>query len=1270
MEERIISGKYELQREIASGGMGMVYHAIDIALRREVAIKALHARYSGDPSFDQRFLQEARGLARLDHPNIVRIYGVEKEEGTHYIVMEYFPGQDLKHILREHGPLPLSKALHIALEITKALAYAHQKNIVHRDIKPGNILVGEQDQIKITDFGIAAVLDEPGTTLAGTVLGTPEYMSPEQAKGERVDAGSDLYSLGIVFYEMLTKKTPYQGLTGHSIVGKLAYDESEPDLNFPENIPESLQYLIQGLTKKKSEQRLKDARLVLETLKDHQDKLESFLTEPALEDTILVPPPSEESLRTSLEILGEPEGIPETPPPPEPPVSDTPPSKKLDDQRISSSPRRSLTFISIGSLFVIGIVLLILYTLPSTLKMQEEKKQPTRVEEPGKPKPDTAVLKALGALEQVQREYGSEYERQKKTTQSLGAKIDALYGLIKKIHVQGLLEGSQTMIESAGKRLVTLGEEVREEKTRRKKSQEVLARKAKKALKQPDTVIVGELEKPQREQIQALRSEVVTAQQNLKEQQSSFQSNVEAKLAEVKALLADTEGEIAETKRRETEARAKVKAKKEREAAEQEKQVGSAISATESLKDELQKAQSTQQANTASLLGQTDTLLTTIQGLVPALDPEGSQQQLEAAQQRANDLRQQIRDEQRRQGAAAEAQSERVVAALTEATRVSKGTLDAEQRRTLKEISEAIQAAQHDLEQGRTSFTRESEAKLEAVIGALEEKKGEIAEARRRNAEALAKAKTQKEKEEAERQIRVNAIISTLEGLNRDLHMIQSVQLETTNSLIDHTDKLLASIQALAPAIDPEGSERKLEAAKPLLSALRQKIGEEQTRQEAAAQIRSGRVAAALTEADRLFEEQLEAEQRRTLEELPGQIQSTHQALGQMEAAFKRESNAKMASVTAAMAEKERMIADAKQRKAEALAKAQAQKEKEEADRQKLVTAALERLEGLNGELQEVQSAQEAKTKSLLGQADTILATIQSISTSSNLVQSQQQLEAVELQVADLRQQIRAEHERQEVSAQALSENVSASITEAERISRGKIDEAQRQSIQEIADAIKSAQQQLQAKGASFTQKADDNLATLTAELEQKREAVIVAKRQLEEAEAKRLAAIELEERKEAERKEAERKKAERKEAERKEAERKEAERKKAERKEQENRLRLEEDKRRVAIQRKNLEEKLDHFRSAYENRDLNTLQQTTNMDVSRINQLKIMFKAYSTIEIDTEIQNVTDIDASAKIVITKLIDTKGKNVKPSPILRETIIRIPKEGNTWGKIQW
>jgi serine/threonine-protein kinase len=130
MEERILSGKYSIQREIASGGMGMVYHAIDLTLRREVAIKVLHDKYGGDPSFDKRFVQEARGLARLDHPNIVRIYAVEKEDGTHYIVMEYFPAQDLKHLLREHGPLPLLKALHIASEITRGLAYAHQKNIV------------------------------------------------------------------------------------------------------------------------------------------------------------------------------------------------------------------------------------------------------------------------------------------------------------------------------------------------------------------------------------------------------------------------------------------------------------------------------------------------------------------------------------------------------------------------------------------------------------------------------------------------------------------------------------------------------------------------------------------------------------------------------------------------------------------------------------------------------------------------------------------------------------------------------------------------------------------------------------------------------------------------------------------------------------------------------------------------------------------------------------------------------------------------------------
>lgn len=292
MAEQIFSGKYLVQREIARGGMGVVYLALDQTLHRQVAIKVLHAHYMGDASFAQRFLREARAMARLNHENIIQIYAVEEDQGNHYIVMEYFPSKELKQLLKDHGPLDLAGALRFAIAMTRALTYAHGKGIIHRDIKPGNMMIGEGDILKLTDFGIAAALGESSATVTGTIMGTPEYMSPEQARGDKVDAGTDMYSLGMVLYEMLTGSTPYKGLAGQTIMGKLAYSQEAVEWPFPEHIPSSLRYLICSMTKKMREERFADSSVILETLKGHLDQLTS----------LVLPPPSLSSDDATLDL--------------------------------------------------------------------------------------------------------------------------------------------------------------------------------------------------------------------------------------------------------------------------------------------------------------------------------------------------------------------------------------------------------------------------------------------------------------------------------------------------------------------------------------------------------------------------------------------------------------------------------------------------------------------------------------------------------------------------------------------------------------------------------------------------------------------------------------------------------------------------------------------------------------------------------------------------------------------------------------------------------
>ena len=171
-DKRVFSDKYAVESEIARGGMGVVFKAVHTALGRGVALKVLHSQYSGDPAFVQRFLREARAMARLDHAHIIRVFDVSEDAGSHYIVMEYFPATDLKRVILEGTELPVDRCLDIAEQIAQGLAYAHEQGIVHRDIKPGNIMMNEAGLVKIADFGIAAAADEISVTATGQVLGT------------------------------------------------------------------------------------------------------------------------------------------------------------------------------------------------------------------------------------------------------------------------------------------------------------------------------------------------------------------------------------------------------------------------------------------------------------------------------------------------------------------------------------------------------------------------------------------------------------------------------------------------------------------------------------------------------------------------------------------------------------------------------------------------------------------------------------------------------------------------------------------------------------------------------------------------------------------------------------------------------------------------------------------------------------------------------------------------------------------------------------------
>src|SRR5690349_13659632 len=210
--DQVFDGRYRVVRKLGTGGMANVYLAEDQELGRSVAIKMLDERHSQDEQFVERFRREATNAAGLSHPNIVSIYDRGEAEGTYYIAMEYLEGSTLKDIVERRGPLPVGEAIGFTRDILDALKVAHRKGIVHRDIKPHNVMCDADGRVKVTDFGIARA-GASQMTEVGSIIGTAQYLSPEQARGGVVDARSDLYSVGVVLYELLTGTVPFNGDT-------------------------------------------------------------------------------------------------------------------------------------------------------------------------------------------------------------------------------------------------------------------------------------------------------------------------------------------------------------------------------------------------------------------------------------------------------------------------------------------------------------------------------------------------------------------------------------------------------------------------------------------------------------------------------------------------------------------------------------------------------------------------------------------------------------------------------------------------------------------------------------------------------------------------------------------------------------------------------------------------------------------------------------------------------------------------------------------------
>lgn len=255
-----INGRYEIIKSIGEGGMANVYLAYDTILDRNVAIKVLRGDLANDEKFVRRFQREALSASSLSHPNIVAMYDVGEDDGLYYIVMEYVEGKTLKQLLKKRGSLTLSEAIDIMLQLTDGMAHAHDSYIVHRDLKPQNIMIQDDGQIKITDFGIAMALNSTQLTQTNSVMGSVHYLPPEQAAGKGATIKSDIYSMGIIFYELLTGELPFKGDSAVEIALK-QMKEPLPDVHKLNNdIPQSIENIILKATAKNPKNRYDDAK--------------------------------------------------------------------------------------------------------------------------------------------------------------------------------------------------------------------------------------------------------------------------------------------------------------------------------------------------------------------------------------------------------------------------------------------------------------------------------------------------------------------------------------------------------------------------------------------------------------------------------------------------------------------------------------------------------------------------------------------------------------------------------------------------------------------------------------------------------------------------------------------------------------------------------------------------------------------------------------------------------------------------------------------------
>jgi serine/threonine-protein kinase len=251
----LIAGRYDLEELVGSGGMSSVYRAHDRLLERTVALKILHEQFGRDDAYVERFRREARAVAQLAHPNIVTVIDRGEQDGRQFIVFEYVDGMNLKELMAQEGPVSPREAIELALQVARGLSFAHENGLVHRDVKPQNVLLDGDGRAKVTDFGIAHAVDVDGMTITGTVMGTSNYIAPEQARGQAVDEQTDVYSLGCVIYELLAGEVPFEGDNFVAVAMQHVNDPAPSVRDVRPDVPPRLDWAVQTAMAKDHDER-------------------------------------------------------------------------------------------------------------------------------------------------------------------------------------------------------------------------------------------------------------------------------------------------------------------------------------------------------------------------------------------------------------------------------------------------------------------------------------------------------------------------------------------------------------------------------------------------------------------------------------------------------------------------------------------------------------------------------------------------------------------------------------------------------------------------------------------------------------------------------------------------------------------------------------------------------------------------------------------------------------------------------------------------------